>query len=645
MKKYISYFFALVLIGTFGCVDQEFDIPPGREVQTEDISTTTIAELKSNFTIGSSNAYLIPEGEIFKGVVVSNDSEGNFFKTLVIQDGGAGIHIIVNAFDLNINYPPGRTVYVKGGLALGEYNGLPQIGFPGSGSEVERIPEALVGDFLIIGELVDVPEATVRTINQLGPNDYSTLIRLENVEFANSLLGDTYAIPNGGGTQNRTVQDCNGNDIVFRNSDFAGFAGDPIPEGNGTVEGVYSVFGSTNQFTISDTNAVDFSGTRCDGGGGGPTGDQVSIQAVRDAFANGATTAPDGFVQGIVISDVESGNLVDQNLVLQDGEFGIVVRFTQSHAFELGAELKINTTGVELSEFNGLLQLNNVSLNGTSFVGSGNSVSPKVLSISQILDDYENLESTLVQIPMATIESGTFNFGKEVSDGTGTIDMFTRSQANFSGDVVPDGEVTITAIVSEFSSSGFSPQIVLRNRMDVEGGSTGTGGGVTIPYSENFESGLPSGWTTYNTVGDESWRVADFNDVYYATNDAFDGGGNPILDMVSWLITPEIDFDMQTGEMLEMKIADAFQNGDPLNAYYSTDYSGTGNPEDANWTEIASAEIASLINNAGSYDNVYESTGQIDLSGIVGKGYIALVYDSNGGTISSTVQISDFIIQ
>jgi len=629
------------------CVDQDFDIPPGRDVQTEDISNTTIAELKANFSVGDNDSYTIPDDVIIKGVVVSNDEPGNFFKTLVIQDETGGIHLSLDAFDLYIDYPLGRTVYVKGGLELGEFASLPQIGVAGSGSEVNRVPAPQITQFLEIGELVAIPEPTTKTIGSLSAADLSTLIRLEDVEFSASLIGDTYATPNGGSTQNRGILDCNGNELILRCSDFSSFAGLDIPDGNGSIVGVYSVFNTTDQFTIRDENDVVLDGPRCGNGGGGVTGPRVAIGDIRSAFANGATVGPEGYIQGIVISDLNNGNINSQNLVLQDGDRGILVRFTDPHSFELGAEIKVGVEGIELSEFNGLLQVNNANLGGTSFESSGNNVTPNVLTIDEIISDFDNLESTLVKVNMATISGGAFSGNHTVTDATGDISMFTSSFASFANEFVPSGEVSITAIVSEFTQAGnpFSPQISLRMRSDVEGGTTGGGGDLTLPHSENFNNGFPSGWQVFNTQGTDAWEVRDFDDVYYMNLDAFDGVGNPILDIVSWLITPEIDFDAQTGETLELKFADAFQNGQPLKAYYSTDYSGSGDPSSSTWVEFGEAEISPLVNNSGSYDNVYESTGNMDLSGVNGKGYLAFVYDSAGGTISTTIQISDFILQ
>ena len=70
-----------------------------------------------------------------------------------------------------------------------------------------------------------------------------------------------------------------------------------------------------------------------------------------------------------------------------------------------------------------------------------------------------------------------FSGSVTMSDATGEIIIFTRTQSNFANDALPTGEVTVTGIVSDFNS----PQFVLRSRSDVQGGSTG-GTGV----NENF---------------------------------------------------------------------------------------------------------------------------------------------------------------
>ncbi|MEZ4985444.1 MAG: DUF5689 domain-containing protein [Saprospiraceae bacterium] len=109
-------------------------------------------------------------------------------------------------------------------------------------------------------------------------NLLSRLIVLEDVQFADVDLGSTYALAGGGSGRNRTLEDCFDNLVIVRNSDFADFAGTEIPAGNGQLTAVLSVFGSTVQLTLRNTEDVKFTGERCNGGGN-TGGEEVSIQS------------------------------------------------------------------------------------------------------------------------------------------------------------------------------------------------------------------------------------------------------------------------------------------------------------------------------------------------------------------------------
>jgi hypothetical protein len=624
----------LTLCTTYSCVDQEFDVPPGMATQEEDISTITLAELKQMHVVGD-EALAIPEGTVVKGVVISDDTEGNFFQDLVIQDETAGIHIRSGLVGLSTLYPPGRLMYIDcSGLYLGDFNGLTQIGVQDAGSNVGRIPEVLIPDHFIIGPKQELVTPTEKTLATLGTADLSSLVIFNNVEFSNGDLGTTFAEPNGGSGRNKTIQDCNGEEIVMRNSDFAGFAGIDIPEGNGSLVAVYTTFGDTKQLIIRDVNDVNFEGTRCDGGGGMTgVGDQVSIEEVKTAFANGALDAPDGFINGIVISDRTTDNLVDQNLFIQDGDFGIVVRFTDAHDFSLGDELQINTSGQELSEFNGLLQLNNVTTNNATRISSGNIVTPKVLTVSELLAGSEELESTLITIENATISgNSTFEFETTVSDGTGSVAMFTRSDATFATDAVPSGDVNITAIASDFNGT----QILLRKRSDVTGGGTSTGGGdisVNFETQEEFDPINITGWSNVTTEGSREWVKRSFSGNGFAEATSF-SDSEPALD--AWLITPELDLSKVSS--LNFESAMAFYQHNGLSVMISQDYNGDLNT--ATWQDLGA-------NLAGSSNGNYEwvPSGNIDLTVYTGNAHIAFRYQGTSASNTTTFRLDNITIE
>ena len=477
MIRFIKFcFLGLLLVQMSACIDQEFDTPPGKAVQVEDISTTTISALKAMHTIGGDGTP-IPAGIVVKGIVVSDDNAGSFFKEMVIQDASGGVLIRINRGDLSTIFRQGKQVFVMcDGLNIGDYNGLIQIGYPAAGENIDRIPDTEIETHIIEGEFIGEIVPNKVSLSDINPSLYSTLIEIQEAEFEDGLIGSTLGIPNGGGTQNRTVEDCGGDEITLRASDFADFAGAPIPSGGGTITGVLSVFGTTNQLTIRDFDDIAMDGPRCDGsGGGGGTvdGDQVDISAIKALFANGTTTGPDGFIEGVVISDVASENTPIRNMVIQDGTGGIIIRFSAAHTFPIGQKLKVATNGVEISEFNGGLQVNTTTA-GVEDLGQGTLPTARVATIEDILANFDAWESTLVQVNMAEIAGGsTFGDANEISDASGELATFVYNDAVFSGDELPTGEVTVTGIVSEFNVA----QIILRNRADVQGGTTGGGGG------------------------------------------------------------------------------------------------------------------------------------------------------------------------
>jgi hypothetical protein len=70
--------------------------------------------------------------------------------------------------------------------------------------------------------------------------------------------------------ENRTLEDCDGDEIIVRSSGYANFAADILPTGRGNFTGVVGQFGSTMQLYIRDIEEVLLNGIRCDGTSGGP---------------------------------------------------------------------------------------------------------------------------------------------------------------------------------------------------------------------------------------------------------------------------------------------------------------------------------------------------------------------------------------
>lgn len=621
------------------CVDQEFDVPPFDGEETGLTANTTIADLKAMVTTGE--IIEITEDLIVDGVVVADDRSGNFFRSLILQDETAGIEVLINLTSAYNDYPIGRELFIKlKGLHLGIVSGVIQLGgytYIESGAE-ELGDIVLLSDHIFAGKRVGEPEPKVTTINALSTEDITTVIRLENVEFANFELGQTYSDPVGRRSINRTVQDCNGNEIVVRSSGYALFAGELIPEGNGTLTAIYSVFGTTPQLFIRETSDVAFDGIRCDGGGGTGNEQLMDIIDLRTEFNGGSVVAPaDRKIRGVVISDADNGNWDGRNMVIQDASGGIVVRFQDAHAFPLGQELEIIVSGQELSEFNGLLQVNFVPNANAKDQGAGTMPEPRVATVADIITNSEEWESTLVEVKDAAISgSGTFNGATDVSDGTGSIVMFTRSAATFADAAVPADPVNMIAVVSQYNDA----QLVIRNLDDVGGGgNTGTGDPLDV-LNETFgnqsdnQAISSSGWTNVAVKGTRTWLAKEFDSNVYAQATAFQDD-NPEAEM--WLITPPMNLD--SPKILTFESAKAFYTHDGLSVWISTDFDG--DVEAATWTELDC-----VLAGSGSADHDWVSSDDVDLSSFSGVGYIGFKYEGNNvsGTTSyriDNVEIND----
>lgn len=488
---------------------KKFDEPPGPADPALN-PTHTIKQLRALHTVPGAFD-VINSDIIISGVVVANDKSGNLYKEIYIQDGTAGINVLLDALGLYNSFPVGRKVFIKcNGLCLSDYNRLPQLGIKATvaGSpSIQPIAANLVDQFVVGGTLNNPVVPKVVTVAQLTTNmsddNLGTLIQLNNYEFiasdTNKTYADTSAYKN---SVNLTVRGCAANsNIIIRSSGYANFAGINVPNGNGKLTAIYTLFGSTKQLIIRDTSDVQFSNFRC---GQGPT-TVMNISDLRAVYTGSTTNAPDGRrITGVVISDRTTNNENNQNLFLQQGTglAGIVVRFDAPHTFNLGDSIDVNVSQQELSEFNNLLQVNQVPISYATRISTGKTITPRNVTLAQLIANQEAWESTLVKtgpVALSGGTGGTYNGNVIMNDGS-TFTLRTSSAATFAGQSYPVLAASVTGYVSQFGSSY---EVHMRN----PGGTVndvvaagGGGGGITLgssPYTQNFDnigSGLPAGF-------------------------------------------------------------------------------------------------------------------------------------------------------
>ncbi len=315
--KLLPFLFFLGMIATSCVQDDDFDVPTitAEEPNINPTDMMTIAAVKNLY--GGFEPVKIEAGDgserdvYIEGYVISSDESGNFYKSLVIQDKAenptAGIAISTNATDLYTKYEPGRKIYLKvDGLYIGEYAGLPTIGIQ-DGDEVGRIDaldfEKRIKRSLVKEELVP----TVITIPETSnPARLNTLIKLEEVQFPNGIAGvEAYGNPTNTYGVNRPVENCDGQTVILRTSGFADFKNLTLPEGNGSMTAVLSIFNSDVQLFINGPEAVDMTGERCNQGG---PGDAVELPFSQNFEGQSAGTGMSVNIEGWTNVNVNNGS-------------------------------------------------------------------------------------------------------------------------------------------------------------------------------------------------------------------------------------------------------------------------------------------------------------------------------------------------
>lgn len=168
--------------------DQVFTLDYGKADVYEPVTmtpNTTIAELKALYKSGPVK---IDKDIVIGGQVVSEDRSGNIYKSLYIQDATSGIELKLGKNALYNDYKLGQWVYVKcGGLTLGAYNGMKQLGYADPTGEYET-------SYLDVQYIIETHVFRGKEDTPLQPKKVSVadLLKEENIGCYVELEGLTY---------------------------------------------------------------------------------------------------------------------------------------------------------------------------------------------------------------------------------------------------------------------------------------------------------------------------------------------------------------------------------------------------------------------------------------------------------------------
>ncbi|MBL0341484.1 MAG: choice-of-anchor J domain-containing protein [Bacteroidetes bacterium] len=283
MKISLKSLFAVIVLGAMvvvsSCRKDEFDSPPSGGQDPNIVVNMTIKQLKDLYrdTIINNDAIVkITKDWNISGTVVADDKSGNFYKTIVIDDGTAGISIRIDRSEFWREFPIGRRIFVRlQNLVIGDYADLIQLGgyidlTDPTQPEVAPIPFTLIDSYVVPGvsSLPVIPiEVTIDDLLSDFDGFQNRLVKLSDVEFKDNDTSKTYADAVSQLSGEVFLQDCNTSDeIMVRSSGYATFASKPIPNNNGSLVAVLTVFTTTAQLVIRDTYDVVMNQVRCDGG-------------------------------------------------------------------------------------------------------------------------------------------------------------------------------------------------------------------------------------------------------------------------------------------------------------------------------------------------------------------------------------------
>ena len=231
-------------------------------------SLISIKQLKRLHQMGEVES--IQREWMVEAVIVANDEYDNWYKSLVIQDSTAGIMLLLDGQNLFQEYPVGMQIRVRlKDLLLSDYRRMIQLvgGVDSSSGSLVTggIPVPLFKQHIqVLQDNYPIVPLLVQSKN-LHDSLQGRLIQLKGVEFAASDTALTFADKKNKLGASRALKFCTGGTIYLRTSGYADFAGVAIPNGNGAIVGVYSVFNAEKQLLLRHPDDILFTQPRCSG--------------------------------------------------------------------------------------------------------------------------------------------------------------------------------------------------------------------------------------------------------------------------------------------------------------------------------------------------------------------------------------------
>lgn len=234
-----GYILAIALLLGTGCYDSRFSEEAPRP---DEIAVNyTLRQLKEEFRLDEA---LIKGDIIVKGRITTSDREGNFYRTLFIEEEGCGMELMLGLHQLHNDYPEGMEVAIEmKGMKLCRERGIIRLGHPpvaGSGFTLDYIASSRSELDPVLHRLSFDPQPLAPrrcTTEELTKEMCGALVCVTGLHFVPEIREE--GVPADESWKgNKRFEDADGNCLFSYVRPYARFAEHTIPEGVCSLTGI-----------------------------------------------------------------------------------------------------------------------------------------------------------------------------------------------------------------------------------------------------------------------------------------------------------------------------------------------------------------------------------------------------------------------
>ncbi|MGI0105063.1 DUF5689 domain-containing protein [Salinimicrobium sp. WS361] len=429
-----------------------------------------------------------------------------------------------------------------------------------------------------------------------------------------------------------------------------------------------------------------------------PVETNIDLQAVVGMFMQDQERVlsfdKDLVLEAFVVSSDEAGNFYKE-MVVQDSpeqpRAGLNIKLNMSSYYQFynfGRKVYIHLNGLSVGQVNGIAtlgvaegnQIVNIPESQVAFHISRSAevaqITPRLIKASDFGDALENLYVQIENVQFnkllvnpqnpatyAAEENDEFDGERLVESCTGDFPFIvsTSTYADFAALKLSAGSGNVQGILTrDFYDEIYTVYMNLPEdisfgnnpRCDPETYDCGLAPsrGSKILFEDDFslqKNNKPvdgKGWKNIIQEGSRPWEAftATGANASLGRSARMRPAGSGDARSLSWLITPKINFDTNSAEVLSFKTSTSMANGSFMEVLISTDWNGSEeNLLTAEWKVLPAANIAAKNDFFGDWI----SSGLVDLSCVTGKGFIAFRYTgSDHSYYNGVYELDDVLI-